>query len=440
MRNFSHHPKFKKMKTLVLFGFFAFIVNFSFAQKPNTSNESATMVSQDRLLRIDHTIQEYVDNEWINGAEVMVYHKNDMIYHKAIGYRDLEEKTPLEKNSIYRMASQTKLLTTLGIMMLLEQGEFLLDDPISNFLPEFKNPMVLDSYNELDTTFTTIPSKREITFKDLLTHTSGIGYPQIGSPQMTAIYHKSGIFGGLGIVDEVSIEDQMKRLAKSPLFHHPGERFTYGLNIDLLGYLIETISGRNLSEFFQQEFFNTLQMEDTYFFLPQEKWSRLVPLYLEKNDQKVEKSGTYFNIGGQTLADYPNTKGNYYSGGAGLSSTAKDFTTFLRMIVNGGEFNGVKFLSKSPLRLMTSNQLGNLEFTMDANGNKFGLGLILISDQSGNINLMTPGSYEGGGAFSTWFWMDPKKEIIGQIMINKIPNSRFELIRKIQNMVYQALD
>jgi CubicO group peptidase (beta-lactamase class C family) len=440
LRNFSNHPKFDKMRTLMLFGYFAFIVNFSFAQKPIVSNGSATMVSQDRLLRIDHTIQEYVNNEWINGAEVMIYQKDQLIYHKAIGYRNLEEKTPLEKNSIYRMASQTKLLTTVGIMMLLEQGKFLLDDPISKFLPEFKNPVVIDLYNSKDTTFTTIPAKREITFKDLLTHTSGIGYPQIGTPQMTSIYHKLGIFGGLGIVDEVSVEDQMKRLAKSPLFHDPGERFTYGLNIDLLGYLIEKISGQNLSVFFQQEFFNPLQMEDTYFFLPQEKWSRLVPLYIEKNDQKVEKSGTYFNLGGQTFADYPNTKGTFYSGGAGLSSTAKDFTTFLRMIMNGGEYNGVKFLSKSSLRLMTSNQLGDIEFTMDDKGNKFGFGLILISDQSGNINLMTPGSYEGGGAFSTWFWMDPKKEIIGQIMMNKIPNSHFELIRKLQNMVYQALD
>jgi CubicO group peptidase (beta-lactamase class C family) len=440
MSNFSNHPEIDQMKTMVLLGFLAFIVNFSFAQKPIASNGSAIKVSQDRFLRIDHIIQEYVNNEWINGAEVMVYHKNNMIYHKAIGYRDLVEKIPLEKNAIYRMASQTKLLTTVGIMMLLEQGKFLLDDPISKFLPEFKNPVVIDSYQAKDTTFTTFPSKREINFRDLLTHTSGIGYPQIGTPQMTAIYHKLGILGGLGIVDEVSIEDQMNRLAKSPLFHHPGERFTYGLNTDLLGYLIERISGQNLSDFFQKEFFTPLQMEDTYFFLPQEKWSRLVPLYIEKNDQTVEKSGTFFNIGGQTLADYPKTKGKYYSGGAGLSSTAKDFTTFLRMLMNGGEYHGVKFLSESSLRLMTSNQLGDIEFTMDDKGNKFGFGLILISDQSGNFNLMTPGSYEGGGAFSTWYWMDPKKEVIGQIMINKIPNSHFELIRKIQNLVYQAID
>jgi hypothetical protein len=201
-----------------------------------------------------------------------VYHQDQLIYHKAHGYRDVDQKQLLEKNSIYRMASQTKLITTVGIMMLLERGKFLLNDPISKFLPEFKNPLVLDSYNELDTTFTTIPASREITFKDLLTHTSGIGYPQIGSPQMTAIYYKSGVYGGLGLVNETTLSNQMRLLAKTPLFNQPGEKYTYGLNIDLLGYLIEVISGQSLWDFYQKEIFEPLGMKDTWFFLPEDKY------------------------------------------------------------------------------------------------------------------------------------------------------------------------
>jgi CubicO group peptidase (beta-lactamase class C family) len=429
------------MKTNSLITFFILLVftGHSFAQKDQFSDQTKE-VNGERLGRIDRVFEEYVSNQWINGGEVIVYHQDQLIYHKAHGYRDVDQKEHLEKNSIYRMASQTKLITTVGIMMLLEQGKFLLNDPISKFLPEFKNPLVLDSYNELDTTFTTIPATREITFKDLLTHTSGIGYPQIGSPQMTAIYYKSGVYGGLGLVNETTLSNQMGLLAKTPLFNQPGEKYTYGLNIDLLGYLIEVISGQSLWDFYQKEIFEPLGMKDTWFFLPEDKHARLVPLYLETENRTVTKASEYFDIGGKTLSNYPIAKGSYYSGGAGLSSTAEDFTTFLRMILNGGALNGHKILSSASIRLMTTNQIGSLEFSNGGKGNKFGLGLILVTEESGTNSLVTPGSFEAGGAFSTYFWIDPKRKIIGQMMLNKFPNSHFDLFRKFQNLVYQALD
>jgi CubicO group peptidase (beta-lactamase class C family) len=429
------------MKTNSLITFFILLVftGHSFAQKVQPIDKT-NQVNVERLGRIDRVFEEYVSNQWINGGEVIVYHQDQLIYHKAHGYRDVDQKEPLEKNSIYRMASQTKLITTVGIMMLLEQGKFLLNDPISKFLPEFKNPLVLDSYSELDTTFTTIPASREITFKDLLTHTSGIGYPQIGSPQMTAIYYKSGVYGGLGLVNETTLSQQMELLAKNPLFNQPGEKYTYGLNIDLLGYLIEVISGQSLWDFYQKEIFEPLGMKDTWFFLPKDKHARLVPLYLETENRTVTKASEYFDIGGRTLSNYPITKGTYYSGGAGLSSTAEDYTTFLRMILNGGELNGHKFLSSASIRLMTTNQIGNIEFSKGGDGNKFGFGLVLVTEESSTNSLVTPGSYEAGGAFSTYFWVDPEREIIGQMMLNKFPNSHFDIFRKLQNLVYQALD
>jgi CubicO group peptidase (beta-lactamase class C family) len=427
-------------KYLIIFIVILALKGQSFAQKVQPTDKT-NQANVERLGRIDRVFQEYVSNQWINGGEVIVYHQDQLIYHKAHGYRDVDQKQLLEKNSIYRMASQTKLITTVGIMMLLERGKFLLNDPISKFLPEFKNPLVLDSYNELDTTFTTIPASREITFKDLLTHTSGIGYPQIGSPQMTAIYYKSGVYGGLGLVNETTLSNQMRLLAKTPLFNQPGEKYTYGLNIDLLGYLIEVISGQSLWDFYQKEIFEPLGMKDTWFFLPEDKYSKLVPLYIETENRTVIKAGEYFDIGGKTLSNYPTAKGSYYSGGAGLSSTAEDYTTFLRMILNGGELNGHKFLSSASIRLMTTNQIGDIEFsTFDGSRTKFGLGLILVTEESDNYTLVTSGSFEAGGAFSTYFWVDPERKIIGQMMLNKFPNSHFDLFRKFQNLVYQALD
>lgn len=428
-----------KFTQILILSIFFCSSGVSFSQT-SQSSEVINQFNTDRLSRIDQIIQEYVKNEWINGAEAIVYHKDQLIYHEAIGYRDLDQKIPLEKNAIYRMASQTKLITTVGIMMLLEEGKFLLDDPVSKFLPAFKNPSVVASYSPLDTTYTTVPAEREITIKDLLTHTSGIGYPQIGTPQMTAIYYKMGVLGGLGIVNETTIEEQMGLLAISPLTHQPGTEYTYGLNIDLLGYLIEVVSGKNLWDFFRNEIFTPLEMYDTWFFLPDGKAERLVPLYIENDTQKVSEAGQYFNIGGKTLSDYPKSKGTYYSGGAGLSSTAKDYTNFLRMLLNNGEFNGHKLLSSASIRLMTSDQIGNLESSKSSGGNKRGFGMAIITEEGGASYLATPGTLEGAGAFSTYYWFDPEKEIVGQIMLNKFPNSHFDLTRKFQNLVYQALD
>jgi CubicO group peptidase (beta-lactamase class C family) len=180
-----------------------------------------------------------------------------IIYHKSIGYKDLDTKEPLTNDAIYRIASQTKAITSTGIMMLMEEGKLLLDDPVSKYIPEFKNPKVLASFNERDSSYTTVAAKREITLRDLLSHTSGIGYAQIGSPQMNAIYYKAGVVGGIG-VDKVILGDKIKILGGLPLFNQPGEQFTYGLNTDVLGYVIEVISGMTLDQFFASAFLNQL--------------------------------------------------------------------------------------------------------------------------------------------------------------------------------------
>jgi CubicO group peptidase (beta-lactamase class C family) len=251
-------------------------------------------MSAERLGRIDNLVKEYIDKKWIAGATVLVARDGKIVYYKGLGYDDIGKKTSMKKDAICRIASQTKAITSVAVMMLYEEGKILLNDPVSNYIPEFKNPKVLDKFNPADTTYTTVPAKREITIRDLLTHTSGIGYAQIGSKESNAIYYKAGVVGGIG-VDKIVLGDKMKILGGLPLMHQPGEKWTYGLNTDLLGYLIEVVSGMSLDEFFKKKIFEPLDMKDTYFYLPKGKRNRLATLYSEDSTKHIIKDGRRMN-------------------------------------------------------------------------------------------------------------------------------------------------
>jgi CubicO group peptidase (beta-lactamase class C family) len=217
---------------------------------------AAAGFSAERLQRIDKVLQEYVDKGRMNGAVALIIRNGKVAYFKSVGY-DKDVNTPLQKDGIFRIASQSKAITSVAVMMLYEEGKFMLDDPISNYIPEFRKPTVLDKFNKADSSYTTVPAKREVTIRDLLTHTSGIGYAQIGTPEANAIYAKAGVVGGIG-VDKIVLADKMKILGRLPLFHQPGERWTYGLNTDVLGYLVEVVSGMSLDVF----------LHEGYLFLP----------------------------------------------------------------------------------------------------------------------------------------------------------------------------
>jgi len=396
--------------------------------------EAAGFSSQ-RLKRIDTVLKEYVDQGRMNGAVAMIIHDGKIAYYKSFGYNDVDTKTPLPKDDIFRIASQTKAITSVAIMMLYEEGKFMLDDPVSEFIPEFKHPRVLDKYNKADTSYTTVPAKREITIRDLLTHTSGIGYAQIGSPEANAIYAKAGIVGGIG-VDKIILADKMKLLGSMPLFHQPGERWTYGLNSDLLGYLVEVISGMNLNEFFRKRIFEPLGMKDTYFYLPKEKYNRLAMLYTEDSvTKKAVKMKEKINVSGDMFRDYPKMQGTYYSGGGGLSSTIYDYAIFLQMLLNGGEYNGKRLLSRNSVRMMTMNQIGNLS----RGPNKFGLGFGITTESGSAVLPAQEGTFEWGGMFSTTYWVDPKEKLIGLIYRNIWPTSWGNLGNLYKVLVYQAM-
>jgi len=230
--------------------------------------------------------------------------------------------------------------------------------------------------------------------------------------------------------------DKMKILGSLPLFHQPGAQWTYGLNMDLLGYVIEVISGMSLDAYFRQRIFEPLGMKDTYFYLPAAKHNRLVQLYTEDQEKKLTKAPATISLNGTFYSDYPNSAGTYFSGGGGLSSTAYDYAIFMQMLLNGGEYNGKRILSPAAIRMMTTNQIGQLSMW---DGNKFGLGFEIVTEANSGKSPLSPGTYSWGGMFSSSYWIDPKEKIVAQLFLNQYPMSHGDIHEKFKAMVYGAL-
>jgi len=397
------------------------------------TNAEAAGFSTARLQRLDNAMKEWAQQEWMNGGVALVARNGKIVYYKAVGYNDLDNKSPLQKEDIFRIASQTKAITSVAIMMLFEEGKLLLDDPVSKYLPAFKKQQVLDKFNAADTTYTTLTAKKEVTIRELLTHTSGIGYAQIGSKEANAIYAKSNITAGIGATNSTLLE-AMNRLGKLPLLHQPGERFTYGLNTDLLGLLVEVISGTTLDDFFRNRIFEPLGMKDTYFNIPNSKASRLVYLYRADSLGKLKKTGGRL-LNSDAAINYPLVKSNYYSGGAGLSSTVYDYAIFLQMLLNGGHYNGRQLLSRNTVRMMTMNQVGELSLGDD----KFGLGFQVVTVKGSARTPANEGTFSWGGAFATSYWVDPKEKIVMLFYRQLQGGTHGDVVEKFRALTYQAL-
>jgi len=383
-----------------------------------------------RLARIDTLVNDYIAKGFVNGVVTLVVHDGHVVQYKGYGFSDKEAKKLMHQDDLFRIASQTKAIVSVGLMELFEEGKFYLDEPIADFLPAFREPKVLDNLNMADTTYTTVPAKRGITIRDLLTHTSGIDYPGIGSPRMKAIYAKAGIPSGLGVAD-YDLKERMEALAGLPLINQPGEKWTYSLSVDVLGCLVEVISGMNLEQYLTERLFRPLGMKDTYFNVPSAKAARLVTVYTEDTAHHIirwTKARTGID------PDYPLTKKRYFSGGAGLTSTAWDYAVFLQMLLNGGKYNGVRILSPRTVELMTSGQLGFLYNGSD----NFGLGFGLTSERSAAREVRNEGTFSWGGFFGTTYWADPKAHLVCLVMTQQTPNSHSELERKIEQVIYQS--
>ena len=405
-------------------------ISVSFAQVISQTSLPNPNVDYKKLARIDSLVNEYIQKGWEKGVVTLVVKDNILIQSKGYGFADATKTKPMTPDAIFRIMSQTKAITSVGIMILYEQGKLLLDEPISNYIPEFKNQVVLDKYNEADTTYTTVPAKRNITFRDLLTHTSGLDYAAIGSRRMNAIYAKAKVPSGLGYFN-ADLLAEMKKLAKLPLGFQPGEKWQYGLNADLLGCLIEVISKQSLDEFFQKNIFEPLGMKDSYFNVPKTKWNRIPAVYTEdSNGNIITWSHTFRDID----PDYPMMNTHFFSGGAGLSSTAWDYAIFLQMLLNKGIYNGKRILSPRTVEMMTSNQL---DFKYNGT-NDFGLGFDILSEKSGNQGPRNKGTFSWGGYFGTTYWADPKANLVCLIMTQHTPNMHGDLSGKLTSVIYSS--
>lgn len=385
--------------------------------------------SVERLNRIDVAMNDWVQKGRVPGVVAMVVRHGKVVYFKSFGMKDIEAKKEMTNDAIFRIASMSKAITSVAVMTLYEEGAFLLTDPVSKFIPEFKNQKVVVKSPISDSIFL-IPVKSEMTIRHLLNHTSGITY---GDGLQEPYYRKAGMTVGL-TPTEGTIGEMIKKLGSLPLISQPGEEFHYGMSVDVLGYLVEVISKMPFDEFLRKRIFEPLNMQDTYFTIPQGKYSRMAALYTTGSDGKLLPATGY--------VQYPKMQ-TYFSGGAGLVSTASDYSRFAQMMLNMGELDGHRILSRKTIELMTSNSIGDIivsdGFRRNGLGDKFGYGVGIRTERGVFDELESPGIYGWDGAFYTRFWVDPKEDMVG-IFLSQVNNYWSEkVIDKFRVLVYQAI-
>ncbi|MEP6732223.1 MAG: serine hydrolase domain-containing protein [bacterium] len=385
--------------------------------------------SRERLARIDQFMQQYVDSNRIGGAVGLVLRDGEVVYEHAVGFADKEAARRMTPDAIFRIASQSKALTSAAILMLVEEGKIALMDPVSRFIPEYAHTTVA---LRSDSGRAPVPAKRQITIKDLLTHTSGVSYGTDGF--VAPLYAAKALGPAAGWGWYTADKDEpicttMERLASLPFVAQPGEAWVYGYSVDILGCVVERASTKPLDEFIRTRITEPLGMTDTYFFLPREKRARLVTVY-------ADSAGLL-----RRAPDGPRGQGNYvdgprknFSGGAGLLSTARDYSRFLQMILDRGKRGNVRLLSPKMVDLMTTNQSGTLYGNM---GEGFGLGFQTI-EKLGADGLASVGSFGWGGAYSSNYKVDPAEGLVIVFMQNQLPN-KSDIAAKFPTLVYQAL-
>ncbi len=368
-------------------------------------------VSSTKVEELSTFMQSLVDEGKIAGGVTLMARHGKVIHLRAVGMADREEKKPMTTDAIFRLASMTKPITSLAIMMLYEQGKLGLDDPLSKYIPEFQNPQVLVSLDPL----VTEPARREITIRHLLTHTSGLGYSF--SEKLSSLYEQHGILSGLS-TSELSLEESMKKLAKMPLVLHPGEGWNYGLSTDVLGRVVEVASGTTLDRFITDQICRPLGMHDTFFKVPAEKLPRLAATYVpvEGGVRKLQAGETLryeMPIGMAMIsADYMTAKSNQYlSGGAGLCSTAADYQRFYRMLLGRGELDGVRLLSEETFTLMATSSRDGLSLPA-ASAEAFNLWTIMVFPSTPEVPEQLRGRYIANGFWSTHSSASPQGDWI----------------------------
>jgi len=401
--------------------------------------ESAGMSSA-RLARLAPALQAYVDSGRVAGVVTIVARRGRIVAVDSAGWADREARIPMRSATIFRLASMSKPITSVAALMLVEDGKLLLSEPIATYLPAFRHMMVLITRGDSarGTRDSLVPAARGITVRDLLTHRAGITYTFADGSPTEPYYLQAGIHDGIA-EGEGTIAATVDRIGAQPLAFQPGARWLYGLSTDVLGRLIEVVSGMPLDRFFEQRIFRPLGMRDTYFYVPDDKVTRIAVPYTRDSTglrpmDPVQRIG-HLLVGGR------GTRGSrtYFSGGAGLYSTAPDYARFLQMLLNGGELDGVRLLSPKTIELMTASATEDLTPSPMGPGFGFGLGFEIVRDIGATGNYGTPGQYFWGGAYGSTFWVDPKEQLLGVMMIQLIPRPGLTIAERFQTLAYQAV-
>ncbi len=385
--------------------------------------------SRERLGRLDRVVQDHVDHGQIAGAIVYVARNGQIVEFKAYGQQDIENRKPMQTDAIFRIASMSKAVTTVAALMLYEEGRFMLNDPVSKYLPAFAHSVVAvppPPGSPEGVKYTTVPANRPISIRDLMRHTSGLTY---GDGLAIDDYKKANLYSWYFADHDETIGEAVERLAQLPLHGQPGEQWQYGFSTDVLGRLVEVVSGQPLDQFFAQRILRPLKMDDTCFFLPPEKAGRLANVYgLENGKLKLEETAD--------KSDYVRGPRKCFSGGAGLLSTVHDYSRLLQMLVNGGELEGVRLLSPKTVELMHTNQTDN-KYMRDTNA--FGLGFWINDDPGFYGELSNQGAFGWGSAYYPQYLVDPKEKMVAFLMTQLRPTDGLDLNQKFKVLVYQAL-
>ena len=395
--------------------------------------------SAERLGRLDAVIQDNIDQHKLAGAVMFIARNGQTAHFKSYGQQDVEAGKPMPTDAIFRIASMSKAVTTIAALMLYEEGRFMLNDPVAKYIPAFANSVVAvppPRDAPAGTKFVTVPALRPISIRDLMRHTAGLTYGDGPADLAGELYKQANVAGWYFANHDEPIGDAINRLAKLPLHGQPGEQWQYGFGTDVLGYLVEVVSGMPLDRFIAERITGPLKMTDTCFYLPPEKAGRLANVYGIANGKLVLEETA-------AQSDYIHGPRKCFSGGAGLLSTARDYARLLQLLLNGGELDGVRLLSPKTVELMHTNQTGDKYAAVargpGTNSHGFGLGFWVNDDPGFMGELVGEGAYGWGSAYFPQYLVDPNEKIVALFMTQLRPTGGNDLNQRFKVLVYQAL-
>jgi CubicO group peptidase (beta-lactamase class C family) len=421
-----------QQRATVLSGLLAIVVlctPITYAQKRLRPLPESVGLSSARLERLTAALNDYVKNGKLSGGVALVARRGKVVYVEAFGQSDRETKSPMREDAIFRIASQSKALVSVGVMILQEEGRLLLSDPVGKYLPEFMNTTV--AVPKDGGGYEVVKAKRPITIRDLLTHTSGVSY---GAGPARDRWEAAKITGWYFADRDEPVGATVARMAALPFDAQPGEKYIYGYSTDILGAMVEKVSGETLDQFLQSRILVPLGMKDTYFYLPESKQDRLAVVYSAKSSGGIERAPDPGGMVGQGA--YLKGPRKSYSGGAGLLSTASDYGRFLQMLLNGGELDGRRILSRKSVELMTVDHLGA---KAGREGEGFGLGFSVVKDLGARGIPGSVGEYGWGGAYHSVYWVDPKEQLVVVYFTQILPAGGLDDHAKLRALVYQSI-